>query len=80
MAAALRKITITISDELVAFADQQAAAANTSRSQLISQLLAEAKTHTESTLAAAGYQFYAQEAVDFAASSASAVGESWQNN
>lgn len=76
-AIAMRKITISLPGELVAFADQRAEATNTSRSQIISWVLAEAKVRAEAALAAEGYQFYAQEANAFADSSESAIAESW---
>jgi len=76
-AATMRKITISLPGDLVDYADQQAEETSTSRSQIISWVLAEAKARTEAALAAEGYQFYAQEATAFAKSSESAVAESW---
>ena len=73
----VRKITISLPGELVAFADACAAETHTSRSQIISQMLAEAKARTEAQLAAQGYQFYRQELAEFAEVSGSAVAESW---
>jgi len=69
------KITISVPLDLVKFADQQAVQLNTSRSQIISQALAEIKAREEARLAAEGYQFYALEASEFAAASAKAVAE-----
>lgn len=73
---AMRKIAISLPRELVAFADDWAAANQNSRSQAISLILAAAKRDAEAQLAAEGYQFYAQEAIDFAESSNKAVAES----
>lgn len=69
------KITISVPLDLVKFADQQAVQLKTSRSQIISQALAEIKAREEERLAAEGYQFYALEASEFAAASAQAVAE-----
>ena len=74
---AMHKITISLPGELVAFADARAAETHTSRSQIISQMLAEAKARTEAQLAAQGYQFYSQELVEFAEASSLAIAESW---
>jgi predicted transcriptional regulator len=69
------KITISLPADLVRFADQLARSSQTSRSQIISMALAEVKARTEEQLAAEGYQFYAQESLDFAAASAPAVAQ-----
>lgn len=79
-AATMRKITISLPGDLVDFADQQAEESNTSRSQVISWVLAEAKARTNAALAAEGYQFYAREATAFATHSESAIAESWPND
>jgi metal-responsive CopG/Arc/MetJ family transcriptional regulator len=71
----VRKITVSLPSELVDFADDQAAKNNTSRSSVISLILARAKALEEERLAAEGYQFYAQESAEFAGASASAVAE-----
>lgn len=72
---AVRKITISLPGELVAFADQQALETNTSRSQVIGLALEYIKDLEETRLAAEGYQFYAAESAEFAAASATAVAE-----
>lgn len=72
-----RKITISLPEELVVFADQRALETNSSRSQVISLALAYIKTLEEEQLAAEGYRFYAQEAEEFAAISASAVSQAF---
>lgn len=77
---AVRKITISLPDELVVFADQQALETNTSRSQVISLALEYIRDLEEARLAAEGYQFYAAEAEEFAAASATAVSEAMALN
>ncbi len=72
----MRKITISLPQDLVEFADRTAQQAELSRSQVISQALAEAKARIESRLAEEGYRYYAREAVEFAEASALAVAES----
>ena len=74
-ATSVRKITISLPDNLVEFADREAARLNLSRSGLIAQALSEIKAEEEERLAAEGYQFYAQEASDFAEASTFAVAE-----
>jgi metal-responsive CopG/Arc/MetJ family transcriptional regulator len=76
----LCKITITISRELVDFADAQAEALSTSRSRVISMALAAAKDREDELSAASGYRFYAQEAIEFAAASQKAAVEAWDAN
>ena len=71
----VRKITISLPVELVEFADREASRLEMSRSGLIAQALAEIRSAQEERLAAEGYRFYATEASDFAASSATAVAE-----
>ncbi len=71
----IRKVTVSLPGDLVAFADQRAAQLQSSRSQVISQALAYIKTMEEEKLAAEGYQFYSQESEEFAAASAPATAE-----
>ena len=71
----IRKVTVSLPDDLVAFADQRAAHMQSSRSQVISQALAYIKSIEEEQLAAEGYQFYSQEAEEFAAVSAQAIAD-----
>lgn len=77
LTAPVRKVTISLPQPLLEFADQRAAHANTSRSQVISEALALIKHQEEERLAAEGYQFYAQEASEFANESATAVAAAW---
>jgi metal-responsive CopG/Arc/MetJ family transcriptional regulator len=73
----VRKITISLSQELVDFADRKAAEMRSNRSQIISQALATVRGLEEERLAAEGYEFFASEAKEFAAASKSAVIEAW---
>ena len=72
-----RKITISLPEELVVFADDRAKELSTSRSQVISMALAAVKTSAEEQLAAEGYLFYAQEASEFASAAHKATAEAW---
>ncbi|WP_374688762.1 hypothetical protein [Promineifilum sp.] len=70
-----RKVTITLPDELVVYADRRASSTGTSRSQVISQALASLMSDEERELAAEGYRFYAAEAEEFAAASGPSTAE-----
>jgi len=69
----VRKITVSLPDDLVAFADQEAARLNISRSRLIARALARTRAEEEQRLAAEGYLFYAEEASAFGEASAAAI-------
>lgn len=71
----MRKITISLPQDLVEFADRTADQADISRSQVISQALEEAKARSERRLAEEGYRFYAGESTEFAEVTARAVAE-----
>ena len=71
----VRKITISLPETLVEFADRQAARLSTSRSRVIADALSQVQAEEEERLAAEGYRFYAQEASEFAQASAAAVAE-----
>lgn len=73
----IRRITISLPENLIEFADQRATRLRTNRSQVISEALTTIKAFEEERLAAEGYQFYAEEAVEFAAVSAEAAAEAW---
>jgi metal-responsive CopG/Arc/MetJ family transcriptional regulator len=75
--ASVRKVTVSLPESLVEFADQEAARLELSRSALIARVLAESKAKYEADLAAEGYRLYAQEASEFAEASARAVAEAW---
>lgn len=70
-----RKITISLPDSLVDFADREAARLNVSRSRLIARVLSEAraKEKEDEHLAVEGYRFYAKEASEFAGASATVL-------
>jgi len=70
-----RKVTISLPDTLLRYADARAAESAMSRSQLIAELLLRLKQQEEDALAAEGYRFYAHEAEDFAETSRRAVSE-----
>lgn len=69
------KVTLSISSELVSYADGKAARTNGNRSQVIEDLLARDKAREEDELAAEGYEFFNSEAAEFASASLSAVSE-----
>ena len=71
----VRKITISLPGDLVQYADETAKHRKTSRSQVISQVLTEARAREVERLATEGYRFYAQEATAFAQAVAPAVAE-----
>jgi len=77
--ASIRKITISLPLNLVEFADRQAAQLNISRSRFIARTLSQIQAMEEESRAVEGYRFYAQEATDFAAASAGAVAEAFEN-
>jgi metal-responsive CopG/Arc/MetJ family transcriptional regulator len=71
----VRKITVSLPSDLVEYADSRGGREQTSRSQVIAEALAEARAREQARLAAAGYRFYAGEAVEFAEASTGAVAE-----
>ena len=62
----VRKVTVSLPQSLVDFADREAERLELSRSAVIARVLAESKAAYEAKLAAEGYRFYAQEASEFA--------------
>lgn len=71
----IRKVTISLPASLLRYADRRATQMGTSRSEVISLILAEALAREKNTLAAEGYRFYGQEAREFAEASARAFAE-----
>lgn len=71
----IRKVTISLPAALLKYADQRATRMGTSRSQVISQMVAEALAREKETIAAEGYRFYSQEGEDFAEASAKLFAE-----
>jgi len=76
----IRKVTISLPQELVEFVDQQADRENTSRSEWIARALVQCRARALDRLAAEGYRFYADEASEFAVASEPAVAESWEHD
>ena len=72
---ATRKVTISLPEDLISFADSTAAARRTSRSSVIGDLLAKLRAREVERLAREGYEFYGREGEDFARASGSAVAE-----
>jgi metal-responsive CopG/Arc/MetJ family transcriptional regulator len=75
----IRKVTISLPQELVDYADDRAKTMNTSRSQVIGMALAAVRDHSVEHLAAEGYRFYAAESSEFADAASQAVAESWSD-
>ena len=75
MATDIRKVTISLPSNLLAYADRRASQTRRSRSQVIGQALAEAQALEQARLAAEGYRFYAGESSEFASASGLAVAE-----
>jgi hypothetical protein len=73
--AAKEKITVTLSRDLLAYAEKKAAEARISRSRVIAEALEEKKAREELELAAEGYRFYSKESDEFASSSLLAFSE-----
>lgn len=69
----LEKITLSLPKDLVRYADMRAAELGVSRSQLIGEAVAQARSREEEALAREGYAFYRHESEEFAAASLSAV-------
>ncbi len=70
-----RKVTLSLPEELIAYADSKAAQMGTNRSRLVTELLQRSRQDEQEALAREGYRFYAGEAETFAAQSATAVAE-----
>ncbi len=70
-----RKVTLSLPEELIAYADSRAAQLGTNRSRLVTELLRRSRQDELEALAREGYRFYAGEAEEFAADSAAAVAE-----
>ena len=70
-----KKVTVSMSEELLVFADRMARSFGKTRSGFIASLLAEAREREMERLAAEGYRYFSAEASEFAAASESAVAE-----
>lgn len=76
----MRKVTVSLPEHLVEFADREAARLSTSRSGLIARALLDIQEREEERLAAEGYLFYSREAEEFAEISAGAVAEAMEHD
>ena len=72
---ATKKVTISLPQDLLGFADAIATELRTTRSQVISESLREMRQREQDDLAREGYRFYAREAEDFAEMSVQAMAE-----
>lgn len=70
-----KKVTISMPQELLVFADRMADALGLTRSGLFAEMLEKARDRELERLAAEGYQFYSSESSEFAAASEAAVAE-----
>ncbi len=70
-----KKVTVSMPEELLAFADRMAEVLGLTRSGFIAATLDEARARELERLGAEGYQFYSSEAQEFAAASEAAVAE-----
>lgn len=77
--AAHKKVTISLQEELVAYADGLARERGMTRSGVIADLLAERRAREREVLAGEGYRFYADEASEFDLASGAAVAEAWND-
>jgi len=71
----VRKVTISLPEDLLAFTDWKASAEGMSRSRVIAGALESERAREMTALAAEGYQFYSAEAKIFASSSIKPVSE-----
>jgi len=73
--AGTKKVTISVPEELLAFADRMAKKTGATRSGFISSVLNEVRERDVERLAAEGYRYYGSEAQKFATLSGYAVAE-----
>jgi metal-responsive CopG/Arc/MetJ family transcriptional regulator len=71
----VEKVTVSLPGDLLRYADQRAARMGTSRSEVITQAVAERRARDEEEAAREGYRFYATESEEFAAASLAPVSE-----
>ena len=70
-----QKVTISLRQDLLRYADQRAEELGRSRSQIIGEALEELRAREAEALARDGYAFYAREAEEFADASLAATSE-----
>jgi len=75
-----KKVTISMPQELLVFADRMAEALGLTRSRFIAETLEKARESELQRLAAEGYHYYASEAGEFAAASEAAVVEALEDD
>ena len=80
MTTAIRKLTVSLPEDLVRFADATAEERGTSRSELIGELLETLRRRERDDLAREGYAFFAAESREFAAASGPAVAEALEDD
>lgn len=71
----VERVTVSLPADLVRYADHRAARLGTSRSEVITQAVAERRARDEEEAAREGYEFYAAESEGFAAASLVPVSE-----
>ena len=75
-----KKVTISMPQELLVFADKMADALGLTRSGFIAETLEKARKEELQRLGAEGYQFYSSESSEFAAASEAAVAEAMDDD
>lgn len=75
-----KKVTISMPQELLVFADKMADALGLTRSGFIAETLEKARKGELQRLGAEGYQFYSSESSEFAAASEAAVAEAMDDD
>ena len=70
-----RKVTISMPEELIVFADRMAVTLGLTRSAFIAATLERARERERELLAEEGYRFFSSEAEEFAVASGSAIAE-----
>lgn len=70
-----KKVTISMPQELLVFADRMADALGLTRSGFIAEVLEKVRKKELERLSAEGYRFYSSESSEFAAASEAAVAE-----
>ena len=75
-----KKVTISMSEELVTFADRMAKSFGLTRSGFIASMLNDVRERELERLAAEGYRFFSSEAQEFAEESGAAVAEAMEDD
>jgi metal-responsive CopG/Arc/MetJ family transcriptional regulator len=80
MGESFRKVTVSLPEELVEYADRLANEQSSSRSAVIADLLEWRRSRAKDALAREGYAFYGDASEDFAESTASMVAEAMDDD